>query len=311
LVRIHGSARAESDAARSIVDRRPSHPWGVDSETGRLTDVLLSPPTHLAMVPCNAVTRDSLARGLSCCSVSAVAQHRALTSRLDAAGVRCHLVPSRPGLSDLAFTRDSVLMTPWGLVELRPSEPHRRGEAAHLAAALKDSGIGSLGAVEEGKVEGGDVCLLRPGLVMIAISGERTDEAGARALGRIFERRGWRALYTRIDPRYLHLDTQFTLVSKHFAVACLDTLEAGFAETMAGLGIDLLPATPGEVDRLEANLLSLGGCRVAAPSGETRLNRALRRRGYDLIEVEIDQFVRCGGGVHCLTMPLGRSAQLP
>ncbi|MGZ8285571.1 MAG: dimethylarginine dimethylaminohydrolase family protein [Allosphingosinicella sp.] len=307
---IQSSALAESLAVGPSGERHSHHPWGVDSETGHLTDILLSPPTHLAMVPCNAVTRDSLARGLSSCAVSAVGQHRALVARLEAAGVKCHLVPSKPGLSDLAFTRDSVFMTPWGLVELRPSEPHRRGEAAHLVAALKGVGVESLGAVDQGKVEGGDVCLLRPGLVMIAISGERTDEAGARALGRIFERRGWKALYTRIDPRYLHLDTQFTLVSKHLGVACLETLEAGFAETMAGLGIDLLRATPGEVDRLEANLLSLGGCRAVAPAGETRLNLELRRRGYDLIEVEIDQFVRCGGGVHCLTMPLGRSAQL-
>lgn len=305
------SAVSESLATGQLTERQAPGRWGADSETGRLTDLLLSPPTHLAMVPCNAVTRDSLARGLSSCAASAGAQHRALVSRLEAAGVECHLVPPKPGLPDLAFTRDSVFMTPWGLVELSPSEPHRRGESAHLAGALSRLGVESLGAVEEGKVEGGDVCLLRPGLVMIAISGERTDEAGARALGRIFERRGWRALYTRIDPRYLHLDTQFTLVSGDCGVACLETLEPGFAGTMADLGIDLIPATPGEVDRLEANLLSLGGRRVVAPAGETRVNRALRGRGYDLIEVEIDQFVRCGGGVHCLTMPLARAAPLP
>lgn len=303
------SACPQGSAADLSSERHGSPRWGVDSETGRLTDLLLSPPTHLAMVPCNAVTRDSLARGLSSCAASAAVQHRAFAARLESAGVKCHVVPSKPGLSDLAFTRDSLLMTPWGLVELRPSEPHRRGEAAHLASALKSLGVESLGAVGEGRVEGGDVCLLRPGLVMIGISGERTDEAGARALGRIFERRGWRALYTAIDPRYLHLDTQFTLVSKHLGVACLETLEAGFAGRMAGLGIDLVPATPGEVDRLEANLLSLGGCRVVAPAGASRINLELRRRGYDLIEVEIDQFVRCGGGVHCLTMPLRRSAQ--
>ncbi|HEX8466516.1 MAG TPA: arginine deiminase family protein [Allosphingosinicella sp.] len=300
---ILGSVRAET--------RPDPRRWGVDSETGRLADVLLSPPTHLAMVPCNAVTRESLARGLSSCTASAGAQHRALVSRLQGAGVECHLVPPKPGLSDLAFTRDALLMTPWGLVELRPSEPHRRGEAAHLAGALRNLGIETLGSVGEGRVEGGDVCLLRPGLVMIGISGERTDETGARALGRIFEGRGWKALYTRIDPRYLHLDTQFSLVSRHRAVACLDTLEDGFAARMAGLGIELLPVAAEEVDRLEANLLSLGGCRIVAPAGETRINRLLRALGHDVIEVEIDQFVRCGGGVHCLTMPLARAAPLP
>lgn len=306
-----GSAAAESSATEQLIERRGPWRWGVDSETGRLSDVLLSAPAHLAMVPCNAVTRDSLARGLSSCAASAGAQHRALASRFEAAGVECHFVPPKAGLPDLAFTRDCVLMTPWGLVELRPSEPHRRGEAAHLTGALRRLGIESLGAVEEGRVEGGDVCILRPGLVMIGISGERTDEAGARALGRIFERSGWRALYTRIDSRYLHLDTQFTLVSGRRAVACLETLEAGFAATMADLGIALLRATPDEVDRLEANLLSLGGRRIVAPAGGTRINRELRRLGYEVIEVEIDQFVRCGGGVHCLTMPLARAAPLP
>ena len=306
-----GSAVADSSATDDLIERRSPWRWGVDSETGRLSDVLLSPPTHLAMVPCNAVTRGSLARGLSSCAASARDQHRALASRLEAAGVACHFVPPNPSLPDLAFTRDSVLMTPWGLVELRPSEPHRQGEAAHLAGALHRFGIESLGAVDEGRVEGGDVCILRPGLVMIGISGDRTDEAGARALGRIFERRGWSALYTRVDPRYLHLDTQFTLVSSRRAVACLETLEAGFAATMADLGIALLPATPDEVDRLEANLLSLGGGRVVAPAGETRINRALRRLDHDVIEVEIDQFARCGGGVHCLTMPLARTAPRP
>ncbi|MET1110610.1 MAG: arginine deiminase family protein [Allosphingosinicella sp.] len=303
-----GSAFAGAGATERSIERPSPRRRGADSETGRLTDVLLSAPTHLAMVPCNAVTRESLALGLSSCPVSAGAQHRALVARLEAEGVECHLVPPKPGLADLAFTRDSVLMTPWGLVELRPSEPHRRGEPAHLAAALRALGVESLGAVDDGRVEGGDVCLLRPGLVMIGVSGERTDEAGARALGRIFERGGWRALHTRIDPRYLHLDTQFTLVSSDCAVACLETLEPGFARTMAGLGIELLPATPGEVDRLEANLLSLGGGKVVAPAGDTRINRTLRRRGHEVIEVEIDQFVRCGGGVHCLTMPLARGA---
>jgi N-dimethylarginine dimethylaminohydrolase len=228
-----GSSVAESRATEQLIERRSPWRWGVDSETGRLSDVLLSAPAHLAMVLCNAVTRDSLKRGLSSCAASAGAQHRALASRLEAEGVECHFVKPRSGLSDLAFTRDSVLMTPWGFVELRPSEPHRRGEAAHLTGALLRLGIDSLGAVEEGKVEGGDVCILRPGLVMIGISGERTDEAGARALARIFERRGWRALFTRIEPRYLHLDTQFTMVSGRRGVACLETLEAGFAATLA------------------------------------------------------------------------------
>jgi N-dimethylarginine dimethylaminohydrolase len=37
-----------------------------------------------------------------------------------------------------------------------------------------------------------------------------------------------------------------------------------------------------------------------------RINALLERRGFKVVRVEIDQFTRCGGGMHCLTMPLAR-----
>lgn len=297
---------AQASYSEALIERRAPFRWGVDSETARLTDVALSPPDHLTILPCNAVARDSLAKGLACCGDTAAGQHRRLVERLEAAGVTCHLIPPLAGLADLAFTRDSVMMTPWGLVELRPSAAHRQAETRHVADALRTLGVPSLGSVETGRIEGGDICILRPGLLLIGYSGERSDRAGARALARIFERKGWRVLYSCFDPRFLHLDTQFTMLSPGRAVACLDTLEDGFVDMMDEHGIELIAAERDEVERLGANLLSLGGERILASAGNDRLNRALTGFGYELIEVEIDQFARCGGGVHCLTLPLAR-----
>ena len=76
-------APGEAQYTEALIERRAPFRWGVDSETGRLTDVLLSRPDHLEMVPCNAVTRDSIAKGLACCNDTAGAQHRALTGRLE------------------------------------------------------------------------------------------------------------------------------------------------------------------------------------------------------------------------------------
>jgi arginine deiminase len=198
-------------------------------------------------------------------------------------------------------------MTPWGLVELRPSEPHRRAEPGYVARAMHELGVPMLGPIGEGRIEGGDICILRPGLVLIGYSGDRTDKAGAKALGAIFEREGWEAIYSCFDPRFLHLDTQFTMVSGNRAVACVDTLEEGLADRLNGLGIELIAATRDEVGRLGANLLSLGANRIVSPADNRRLNRALHAAGFEVIAVDIDQFARCGGGVHCLTMPLART----
>ena len=280
--------------------------WGVASETGRLTDVLLSAPAYLEMVPCNAVTRDSLANGLFASPAVAARQHRALVAALEQAGVRCHFVPPAPGLADLCFTRDPVLISPWGLIELRPAAPHRRAEPGHVARAAAALGLPHLGRIAEGMIEGGDICLLREGVLLIGHSGDRTDQAGAHALGALFERRGWEVVRTRFDPAFLHLDTLFTMLSRDLAVACPEALEDDFLGTLGRLGVGIIPASTEEVVSLGANLLSLGEGRLIAPSGNDRLNAILADCGFEVMSVALDQFTRCGGGAHCLTMPLAR-----
>lgn len=290
------------DLIRRFADPR----WGVDSEYGRLLDVAVAAPSHLEVVPCNAVSQESLAAGLTCSTIEASRQHAALLRTVERCGVTCHVVPATPGMADLCFTRDSTLMTPWGLVVLRAYEPHRRAEAEHVRRALGQDGVPFLARIEEGCVEGGDVLIIRPGLVAIGVSGRRTDAAGARALARIFEARGWRVLTVPFDPHFLHLDTLFTMVDARRAVACVEELPAEFLAEMAGAGISLIHASQQEVKRLGANLVSLGAGRILSGADNGRINGELERLGYLVLQVEIDQFTRCGGGVHCLTMPLAR-----
>ncbi len=280
--------------------------WGACSETGLLTDVLLSAPAHLAMIPCNSVTVENLSKGLLTCPIDAVRQHRAFAAELERAGVRCRFVTPSEGMPDLCFTRDSVLMSPWGLIELRPSVPHRRVEASHVTAAARELGIPLYDRIEDGTIEGGDVCLLREGLVVIGSSGERTDEVGAKALGSLFAERGWEVVYTRFDPRYLHLDTILTMVADDCVVVYPDALEQELLGRLGGFGIQMIAASADEVRSLSVNLLSLGGGRVVAARGSERLAALLEDRGIEVIGVAIDQFTRCGGGPHCLTMPLAR-----
>jgi N-dimethylarginine dimethylaminohydrolase len=285
--------------------------WGVDSEYGRLKDVMLSAPRHLELVPCNSVSIENHRNGVTCSPDVASEQHAGLVAALEAEGVRCHLVPPVEGLADLSFTRDATLMSPWGLVALSPAVEHRLAEVEHIRASVEDWDVPLFGTIAEGRVEGGDVCLLRPGVIAIGYSGERTDEAGAHALARLFGTRGWRAILTRFDRRFLHLDTIFTLADRNLGVACFDALEEEFLREVQELGIELIDVTVGEVRKLGANLLSLGERRVLSSADNHRINALLERRGYKVVRVEIDQFTRCGGGMHCLTMPLARIPAQP
>lgn len=285
-----------------------SRSWGADSEYGRLTDVLLCAPTHLKPVPCCAVTAAHLRNGFAYSVGEAIRQHHALEAVLRASGVRCHVVDASPALPDLAFARDATLMTPWGLVELNLATDHRRPESRHIARFAEARGVPLIGRIEHGTVEGGDVCLIRPGTVVIGCSDERTNAEGARSLAALFERHGWRAYIHAFDPHFLHLDTQFAMLDANRALAAVDVLDDAFLAFVEGLGIELVPVTYKEVQQLGGNVLSLGGGRIVSAASNWRVNRVLLGLGYDVAAVDLDQFTACGGGVHCLTLPLARDA---
>ena len=281
---------------------------GVDSEYSRLESVLLADPAHLSLLPCNSVSEEAIREGRQCCRTRAARQHRALAAELRAQGVEVRIIPGDTGLPDLAFTRDTSLMTPWGLLGLRPGARHRVREVDVVMAAAAASGVPVLGRVEQGRIEGGDVAMIRPGLLAIGVSGNRTDEAGAEVLAALYRRHGWEVIRYQLDPHFLHLDTIFCMVDRQLAVACTEVLDAEFVQRVADLGIELVPLAYEEARRLGCNLLSLGDRRVVTSAACPRLDSALAALGYRPIPLNLSEFAMCGGGVHCLTMPLRRAA---
>ena len=280
--------------------------FGVDSEFALLTRVLLSAPDHLSMVPCNSVTREASRNGFEVSPKLARAQHAALVDALATAGVETIVASASPAQPDQSFARDTSVMTPWGLVGLRPGAFHRRGEVDHVLAQAEMAGVPILGRIEQGFIEGGDVCILRPGLVVIGVTGSRTNDEGAEALAAIFRRRGWRAMLHHFDAHFLHLDTIFAIVDRDLALGCRDVLDDGFLAEMEREGVEILPVSYKDARKLGCNVVSLGDRRVLTSVDNVAVNAQLRGRGYDVIPLDVSQFTRCGGGIHCLTMPLAR-----
>ncbi len=275
-------------------------------ESRPLTDVLLCAPAYLEPVPCCSVTRESLRNGFATSRSAAARQHTALREALCASGVTCHSLPPEPGLPDLAFTRDVAVATPWGLVALNPALGHRSVEVDHFVDWARRHAEGPVARIRGGRIEGGDVCIARPGLLIVGVSGTRTDEDGAEAFAARFRMEGWDVLICPFDEHFLHLDTIFCMLDEDRALACLDALDDGFLEAVARRGIELLPVAYKDSRRLGCNVLSVDGRRIVAGSATPRVTATLRRHGYEVAEVELDQFSACGGGVHCLTMPLAR-----
>jgi N-dimethylarginine dimethylaminohydrolase len=279
--------------------------WHVDSETGVLRDVLLCPPDHYQWIDTNAVAHATLTSGAANDTARLQSQYFQLESALQSAGVALHYTHPEPHLPYQVYTRDSSQTTPWGPVLTSLAMQQRRGEYASLLHfhAQYD---GFYKYTTAGTVEGGDIHIVRPGLLMIGHSGVRTSEAGARQFAGFFEAHGWETKLVPFAEHFLHLDVLFCMATARLAVACIEVLGEDFENFLRERQISVVRASYGEVMAMSCNLLALGNDRVISPAHSVRLNEALRAEGVEVFNPELDEFARGGGSVHCMTMPLLR-----
>lgn len=291
-------------------DQRIDRHIGVSGETHPLAKLVLCAPRFLAPVPCCSVTKERLREGFGTDRAAAMRQHAMLRTMLEKAGVTCHMMPAMPGSSDMCFTRDVGVSSPWGIVGLKPALEHRAAEVDHFAAWATSAFGAPVRRIRRGRIEGGDICIARPGLLIIGISGVRTDEEGAAEFCEPFKAAGWDVLLYPFDEHFLHLDTIFCMLDHHRALACVDVLDDAFLESVGRRNIELLPVSYKEARRLGCNVLSLDGRTIVSGASTPRVSAMLRRSGFEVLEVDLDELAACGGGVHCLTMPLERRESL-
>jgi N-dimethylarginine dimethylaminohydrolase len=277
----------------------------VDSETGRLRDVLLCPPVNYHWIDTNAVAHATLSTGAPADAARRVAQYAQLEAALKTANVALHHTLPEPHLPYQVYTRDSSQTTPWGPVLTQLAMPQRRGEYASLLD-FHGRHDGFYKFCSAGTVEGGDIHIIRPGLLVIGHSGVRTNEAGAAQFAGFFTAHGWEVKLVPFAEHFLHLDVLFCMATPRLAIACIDVLGEDFETFLADRQIRVLRASYAEVMAMSCNLLSLGDDRVVSPAHSVRLNAALRAEGVEVFDPELDEFARGGGSVHCMTMPLKR-----
>lgn len=265
----------------------------VDSEYARVRDVMLCPPT-----PRNRIAYLS--------PKLAVAQHRHLRLSLEELGVRCHLLPQDESLPYQAYTRDSFVPTPWGLLITRMGLAARTPEPLRVEAWSNANGVGIWQKVTHGHIEGGDIVTIRPGLVAIGINSTRTSVEGAVEVGEFYESQGWKVRIMRYGCAYRHLDVVFSILSANAALCCPHALDGADIDWLRAQGIALYTVSATEAQELGCNLFNVGEGVLIAGDKTERVNGMLEAAGYRVRRVSISEFARDKGGVHCLVQALQR-----
>lgn len=70
--------------------------------------------------------------------------------------------------------------------------------------------------------------------------------------------------------------------------------------------IEIIPVEEEAIFKHGCNLQALGNHRVMSLKQNTYVNRELEKRGMTVIELDITEILKAGGGPHCMTFPLVR-----
>jgi len=249
-------------------------PWTLQSETGRLTDVLLCRPDNYDWIPTNAIARATLLSGTPLDRARLDAEYAEFEAALHEAGVTRHYLMPEAHLKYQVYTRDSSQVSPLGPVLTMLAMPQRRGEYASVLNFF-DNRMWKMATA--GTVEGGDIHLIRPGLAAIGTSGGRTDPAGAAQYAGWLRAEGWEVMVVPFDDHFLHLDVIFSMCAPGLALACPDALPPQFLDWLRDHQIRLIPVGYREaMADMACNVLALGRDRVLSPRHSTLTNAALR-----------------------------------
>jgi N-dimethylarginine dimethylaminohydrolase len=275
----------------------------VKNSTGVLKKVLLCRPSFLKLNPINEIAKKWLRQPLDMEKMEA--EHRLLVKAYEDNGVETVFIDPDPGLPYTVFSRDFGGCIREGYILGKFREPVRFGERELYKKRMAELGVPAALEVGQGFFEGGDFFFLDDHTLAIGMIA-RSDAAGVAEIRRGLGDLGYTVIGVPADNRYLHLDMCFNLVCEDLAVAYTPGLPGEFLEAAAKRGIEIIAGNEEAIFDHGYNLQAIGNRRVISLKRNAALNEALDKRGVKIIEVDITEILKAGGGPHCMTFPLER-----
>jgi N-dimethylarginine dimethylaminohydrolase len=224
------------------------------------------------------------------------ALHRAYTEL----GQDVVLVDPAPGLPDMVFTANAGVAWNGVAVLSRFRHPERQGEESHWDAAFAGQGFEVVRPPRDMAFEGaGDALFV--GDTLFAGWGFRTDRESHRFVARAL---GVDVVSLElVDPRFYHLDTCFCPLNERTVIFAAEAFSPRSARTIRKL-VPHVIEVPAEVAAgFACNAIAVGD-RVISSTAAAGIGPQLHAEGYDTLALPMTEFMKSGGGVRCLSLPL-------
>jgi N-dimethylarginine dimethylaminohydrolase len=215
-----------------------------------------------------------------------------------------HLVEPQPGSPDMVFTANAGLVRD-GIVALSSfHHRERQGEEPHFRRWFRESGFAVRDIPRVTPFEGeGDALFEADGSRLWAGYGPRTLEDSHRQLTELW---GVEVVSLRlVDPRFYHLDTCFCPLSNGDVMLYLPAFDQESQMKIEARYSRKQRICVSEADalRFACNAVNVGRTILLNQISE-ELCAELELRGFQVVQVELTEFLKAGGAAKCLVLRL-------
>ena len=230
----------------------------------------------------------------------ALEQHREFVKTLQSYEIEVILLPYHKKYPEQVFTRDIGFTLGQTVFVAKMANEIRIGEENQLKEWLAEEEISFFNLAED-LIEGGDVIIDRD-TIFIGVS-DRTNERAIHHLQSLLTQ--FKILAIPINTKYLHLDCVFNVVSPEVALIYPPALTKEDIEIFTSR-YDCIEVSEEEQFTLGTNVLNIGNRRILSLPVNNEVNKQLRNRGFEVVEVDITEIIKSGGSFRCCTLPLLR-----
>ncbi len=212
------------------------------------------------------------------------------------------LLHPEPGLPDLVFTANAGLVLGNDAVISRFLHPERQGEEPHFKKWFQHRGFAVHELPRNVPFEGaGDALLDRSEPWLWAGHGFRTHVNAHPYLANWLD---VEVVSLRlIDNRFYHLDTCFCPLSDGYLMYCPTAFDAT-ANRRIATRIPMskrIIVEESDATRFACNAVNIGKT-VVMNKASANLKRQLHGAGFDVVETDLEEFMKAGGAAKCLTL---------
>lgn len=283
----------------TLLKKEPTIRTTCNSEYDILRQVILCKPEHMTIREViNETQKKFKDEGIHV--DLALQQHAELVKTLKKHDIDVVLLPTLKKHPEQVFTRDIGFTLGNTIFVAEMANEIRKGEEDLLKEWLQKEKLSYFNLVGD-MIEGGDV-IIDGRTVYVGLS-NRTNQNAIDHLQMILPQ--FEVLTVPFTEKYLHLDCVFNILSPTEALIYSEAFKPKERELLASR-YELIEVSEEEQFTLGTNVLSIGNKKVLSLPVNEQVNSELRKRGYEVIEVDITEIIKSGGSFRCCTLPVRR-----